>query len=52
MPVAVMLTFIGFVFAILLGLLGAWSAGHAGAFIGIGVGLGMSFFATAFVAGR
>ncbi len=45
-------TFIGFAFAIVLGLVGAWLAGHAGAFIGIGLGLGVSFLATAYVAGR
>ena len=49
---AVALTIIGFVFAISLGLLDAWSAGHTGAFIGGGIGLVMSFFATAYIAGR
>jgi hypothetical protein len=52
MIIAVMLTFLGFVFAITLGLLGAWSAGHAGAFIGVCFGLGLSFYAMAYVASR
>jgi uncharacterized membrane protein YeaQ/YmgE (transglycosylase-associated protein family) len=52
MFIAVMSTFLGFVFAILLGLIGAWSAGQPGAFMGIGVGLGLSFFATAYLASR
>lgn len=52
MLIAVMFTLLGFVFAISLGLFGAWSLGHVGAFIGVGIGLGLSFFATAYVAGR
>lgn len=52
MFIAVMSTFLGFVFAIVLGLIGAWSAGQTGAFIGVGLGLGLSFFATAYLAGR
>jgi hypothetical protein len=52
MLIAVLFTLLGFAFAISLGLLGAWSADHMGAFLGICGGLGMSFFATAYVAGR
>ena len=52
MIIAVSFTFLGFAFAIALGLLGAWLMGHVGAFVGIGLGLGVSFLATAYVAGR
>ena len=52
MLIAVLFTLLGFAFAISLGLLGAWSADHIGAFSGICAGLGLSFFATAYVAGR
>jgi hypothetical protein len=52
MIIAVSFAFLGFAFAISLGLLGAWLMGHVGAFVGIGVGLGVSFIATAYVAGR
>lgn len=52
MLAAVAFTIIGFVFAIALGLLGAWSAGHVGASIGVSIGLCMSFVATAYVASR
>lgn len=52
MITAVLFTLLGFVFAIALGLIGAWTADHIGAFIGICSGLGFSFFATAYVAAR
>lgn len=52
MPRAVLFTFLGFAFAILLGLFGAWSADRVGAFVGICGGLGFSFLATAYFMGR
>lgn len=52
MLIAVIFTLLGFAFAITLGLLGAWSADHIGASLGICGGLGLSFFATAYLAGR
>jgi len=52
MIIAVSFAFLGFAFAISLGLLGAWLMGHVGAVVGIGVGLGVSFIAAAYVAGR
>ena len=52
MITAVSFTFLGFAFAIALGLFGAWLSGQVGAFAGISIGLSVSFLATAFIAGR
>lgn len=52
MPGAILLTLLGFALAIVLGLLGAWSADKIGAFLGISGGLALSFIATAIFAGR
>ena len=49
---AVLFTFFGFFFAIVLGLFGAWSADGAGALMGLLAGLGSSFLATAYIMGK
>lgn len=49
---AVQFTFLGFAVPIVLGLSGAWLADRAGAVAGLCGGLGLSFFATAYIMGR